>query len=238
MKLNFKRKNVLITGVTSGIGKSLADYYFKNGANVIGTSTKKKLKKKNFQIHKVDFFNELEKKNFIKYISKLKVDILVNNAGINKIDKIQNINMSDFRKIINLNLEIPTTLSNIVSQNMIKMKSGKIINIASIFGNVSKSMRASYSSSKFGLKGLTRSTALDLAPFNILVNSVSPGFIGTRLTKKILKRKGILKQSKIIPLQRLGKVEEVSQLVLFLSSDYNTYITGQDIIIDGGFTSL
>ena len=110
--------------------------------------------------------------------------------------------------------------------------------VASIFGNVSKSMRASYSSSKFGLKGLTRSTALDLAPFNILVNSVSPGFIGTRLTKKILKKKGILKQSKIIPLKRLGKVEEVSKLVLFLSSDYNTYITGQDIIIDGGFTSL
>ena len=121
---------------------------------------------------------------------------------------------------------------------MIKMKSGKIINIASIFGNVSKSMRASYSSSKFGLKGLTRSTALDLAPFNILANSVSPGFIGTRLTKKILRKKGILKQSKIIPLKRLGKVEEVSKLVLFLSSDYNTYITGQDIIIDGGFTSL
>ncbi len=238
MKLNFKGKNVLITGVTSGIGKSLVDYYLKNGANVIGTSTKKKLKRKNFQIYKVDFFNELEKKIFLKYVSKLKLHILINNAGINKIDKIQNINMSDYRKILNLNLEVPTILTNIVSQNMIKMKSGKIINIASIFGNVSKSMRASYSSSKFGLKGLTRSTALDLAPFNILVNSVSPGFIGTRLTKKILKKKGILKQSKIIPLKRLGKVEEVSKLVLFLSSDYNTYITGQDIIIDGGFTSL
>ena len=97
--------------------------------------------------------------------------------------------MSDFRKILNLNLEIPTILTNVVSRNMIKIKSGKIINIASIFGNVSKSMRASYSSSKFGLKGLTRSTALDLAPFNILANSVSPGFIGTRLTKKILRRK-------------------------------------------------
>jgi len=121
---------------------------------------------------------------------------------------------------------------------MIKNQYGKIINIASIFGSVSKPMRASYSSSKYGLKGLTRSTALDLAPFNILVNSISPGFIGTRLTKNILKKQGIIKQSKIIPLKRLGKVEEISKLVLFLSSDYNTYITGQDIIIDGGFTSL
>ncbi len=120
---------------------------------------------------------------------------------------------------------------------MIKKKEGKIINISSIFGSVSKSQRSSYSSSKFGLIGLTKSSSLDLAKYNIMVNSVSPGFIKTKLTKKILKEKGIKKISKIIPMNRLGNVKEISNLVNFLSSKYNTYITGQNIIIDGGFTS-
>ena len=113
----------------------------------------------------------------------------------------------------------------------------EIINISSIFGSVSKSERSAYSSSKFGLIGFTKSTSLDLAKYNILVNSVSPGFIDTKLTRKILKKKGINIMSKKIPLKRLGNVNEISSLVNFLSSKYNTYITGQNMIIDGGFTS-
>ena len=120
---------------------------------------------------------------------------------------------------------------------MIKKKSGKIINISSIFGSVSKSQRSAYSSSKFGLIGFTKSTSLDLAKYNILVNSVSPGFIDTKLTRKILKKKGINKMSRKIPLNRLGNVKEISSLINFLSSKYNTYITGQNMIIDGGFTT-
>ena len=120
---------------------------------------------------------------------------------------------------------------------MIRKKSGKIINISSIFGSVSKSMRSSYSSSKFGIRGLTKSTALDLASKNILVNSISPGFVETKLTKRILKKNGIIKIKKQIPIKRLGKVSEIAYLTLFLASNYNTYITGQDILIDGGFTS-
>ena len=163
---------------------------------------------------------------------------LTNNKNIfNKIEKINNLKINNYNDILFVNLKVPAILTKIISKNMIKKKEGKIINISSIFGSVSKSQRSSYSSSKFGLIGLTKSSSLDLAKYNIMVNSVSPGFIKTKLTKKILKEKGIKKISKIIPMNRLGNVKEISNLVNFLSSKYNTYITGQNIIIDGGFTS-
>ena len=110
-------------------------------------------------------------------------------------------------------------------------------NIASIFSVVSKEKRASYSTTKWGLIGFTKAIALDLAPHNILVNAVSPGFVDTQLTRKILGKKGIKDIKANIPQKRLAKIEEIANTLLFLVSDYNTYITGQNIIIDGGFTS-
>ncbi len=237
MKFNFKGKNILVTGASNGIGMSIAKEFYKLGGNIIGTSTNKKDKKKRYEIFKVNFFKKEETNNFIKYIEKKKIDILINNAGINKISNIEKLNIKNFKEIIYINLEIPALISSIVSRNMIKKKSGKIINISSIFGSVSRSMRSSYSSSKFGLRGLTKSSALDLAGKNILVNSISPGFVETKLTRTILKKSGIAKIKKEIPVNRLGKVSEIAYLTLFLASDYNTYITGQDILIDGGFTS-
>ncbi len=237
MKFNFKGKNILVTGVSNGIGMSIAKEFYRLGGNIIGTSTNKKGKKKRYEIFRVNFFKKEETNNFIKYIEKKKIDILINNAGINKISNIEKLNIKNFKEIIYINLEIPALISSIVSRNMIKKKSGKIINISSIFGSVSRSMRSSYSSSKFGIRGLTKSSALDLASKNILVNSISPGFVETKLTRTILKKSGIAKIKKEIPVNRLGKVSEIAYLTLFLASDYNTYITGQDILIDGGFTS-
>ena len=120
---------------------------------------------------------------------------------------------------------------------MIKKRSGKIINISSIFGIVGKSGRSLYSATKFGLVGLTKSTALDLAKYNILVNSVSPGIINAGLTKKILNSKEAKKIKKEIPLNKLGEALDVSHLVCFLCSSFNNYITGQNFVIDGGYTS-
>ena len=113
---------------------------------------------------------------------------------------------------------------------------GRIINISSIFGKVSKKYRASYSASKFAIDGITAALAAEVAEYNILVNTVSPGFFETQLTKSILGIKGMREVSSILPIKRLGKPEELSNLILWLSSEYNTYISGQNIIIDGGFT--
>ena len=115
---------------------------------------------------------------------------------------------------------------------------GKIINIASIFGVISKEKRAAYSSTKWGLIGFTKAVALELAPFNIQVNAVSPGFVDTDLTRKILGLENMKQLEETIPQGRLANPDEIANVVLFLCSSQNTYITGQNIVVDGGFTSV
>jgi len=120
---------------------------------------------------------------------------------------------------------------------MKKQGSGKIVNIASIFSVVSKTKRAAYATSKWGLVGFTKSVALDLVSDNILVNVVSPGFVDTELTRRILAKDELNKIVSTIPMKRMANADEIAKIVLFLSSDQNSYITGQNIIVDGGFTS-
>ena len=117
----------------------------------------------------------------------------------------------------------------------VNMSSGKIVNISSIWGVKSKKYRSLYSTVKTGIIGMTKSTSIEMAP-NILVNSVSPGFTNTELTKESLTKEESNEISKQIPLNRFAETNEIANLVIFLCSDLNTYITGQNIIIDGGFT--
>jgi 3-oxoacyl-[acyl-carrier protein] reductase len=242
MKIDFKKKYVLITGGSRGIGNSLANAFFLSGANVISTSTKpfkiKNIKTKNQWINfVVDFNNDDSISEFTKNLKMFKkIDILVNNAGINKINEINRINNNDWDEINRINLRAPYLMTKLVSKIMIKQKKGYIVNISSIFGVISKEKRAAYSASKSGLIGLTKASSIDLAKYNILVNSVSPGFVETELTKKILSIKDIVLLKNNVPLKRFAKKEEITNLIFFLCSKYNTYITGQNIIIDGGFT--
>ena len=238
MKIDFKNSNVIITGATRGIGKAIADKFVKLGANIIGTSTKKNFKKKKIKIYKVNFLKQDEVSEFLNVIRKLnKIDILINNVGINKIDFIQNLKNQNIDNLININLITAIKISSLVSKKMISKRKGKILNISSIFGVIGKEKRSIYSATKSGLNGFTKSVSLDLAKYNIQVNSISPGFVATDLTKKILGTKGIKKIKKNIPLKRLASKEEISNLAIFLSSNYSNYITGQNIIIDGGYTS-
>ncbi len=244
MKENsFKNQVVIVTGGTRGIGLDIAKQFYKMGASVYRTSrsNKKIIKgtnKKNFiKTLKVDFLKNQELSEFIKELNLMsRVDVLINNAGINIISNIEEIAHNDWEKINHINLKIPFMLSRIVIPKMKKNKYGRIINISSIFSEKSKEKRASYSSSKAGLNGLTRASAIEVAKYNILINSISPGFVKTQLTKKILTAKEINLLEKQLPIKRFAEVRDISKLVVYLSGKDNTYLTGQNVIIDGGFS--
>ena len=241
MKLDFKNKIVLITGGEGGLGKSICSKFLQLGAKVIVTTTKKELvnKKTSKKIYMhLNYNNKNSVQNFLNNLRKIKkIDILINNAGINRLSYINEIDEKYLEEIYGVNLKGPIIMTKQISKIMIKNRSGKIVNISSIFGVVGKSGRSLYSATKFGLIGLTKSSALDLAKYNILVNSVAPGVINAGLTKKILKSKELKKIKDEIPLNRLGEPLAVSYLVCFLCSNLNTYITGQNFVIDGGYTS-
>lgn len=246
MKTEFLNKTVLVTGGTRGIGAAIVKRFYDLNAKVLTTGTDKQLLEKlnetsgsRIKYLHLDFTSIKSIKGFLlRLVKHNQIDVLVNNAGVNKIDSIDNISEEDWDQINNVNLRGPFQITKAVAKIMKKNQQGRIVNISSIFGVVSKAMRASYSTTKWGLVGFTKAVAVDLAPHNILVNAVSPGFIDTELTRKILGNDGIKEVLESIPQQRLASAEEVAKLVIFLSSNQNSYITGQNIIIDGGFTSV
>ena len=233
MRINFRGKTALITGASDGIGKTIFNDFKKLGAKVIGTCNQKKTK----GLIQVDFNDTRSVKKFLEKINKYKkIDILINNAGTNILNPVNKLIEDDIYKLIKINTIGPTLITKVISKKMIKNQYGRIINMCSIFGEITKEKRVLYNITKFGLNGLTKGSAIDLAKSQILVNSISPGFVSTKLTKKILGKK-INTLKKEIPLKRLASSDEISKIVLFLASDLNTYLTGQNIIVDGGFTS-
>ena len=137
-----------------------------------------------------------------------------------------------------MNLKAPFAIMREISRKMKKNQYGRIVNISSIFGVISKAKRSIYTTTKFGLRGLTVTAAIELAPYKVLVNSVSPGFVLTELTKRMLSEEEIKALSGQVPLGRFAEVDEISRIVLFLASSLNTYLTGQNIVVDGGFISV
>ena len=247
VSLNFYGKKILVTGGTRGIGKAIATQFLVNGGDVTITGTKfideSKLKKdwgfENINFKRVDFLQNESVNKFIDWINnQKKIDILVNNAGINKVDLNVDSKTSDFNNLIDVNLKGPYLFCREVSSLMKKNKYGRIVNISSIWGSITRPGRSLYSTSKFGLVGLTKTLAVELAAHGILVNAVAPGFTMTELTKKTNSKKEIEDLKNIIPIKRLAEPIEIARLILFITSDMNTYLTGQNIIIDGGYTNI
>lgn len=248
MKIGFENKTVLVTGATRGIGKQIAQDFAMQGAKLILTGTKKdqinKLNKsaqkdkKNIKYYCVDFSERESLERFLAEIHKnFKIDVCVNNAGINFLNYVDQTKAEDWDKMMDVNLRAPYMLIREVSKSMKKNKYGRIINISSIFGVVSREKRSIYTTTKYGIIGMTKTCALELAKYNVLVNALSPGFVGTDLTKKNLTKMEKILLEKQIPMKRFCSPEEISRTVLFLASDLNTYLTGQNIIVDGGFVS-
>lgn len=227
------KKKVLVTGGTRGIGKSIFELFKKNGYDVYITGTSLP-KIPNEEYYQVDFSNSESFEKFIFDISSKKFDILINNVGTNIIKNQSDVSIVEWSKMIDVNLKSIYFISQSILKNM--PSGGKIINISSIFGVVSKELRSLYSTTKFGINGLTKSLSLEYAHKNILINSISPGFTNTELTSKSLTEEQSSELKKQVPLNRFAEPNEIAELVFFLSSEKNSYITGQNIIIDGGFT--
>lgn len=242
MQIDFTSKTAIVTGGSRGIGKKIAEMLLKLNCKVIITSRGKKPKWTNEYPNcfheKLDFLDEKYTKKFLKKISSLSaVNILINNAGMHKPEPVYDINEENWTNILKVNLNGPMLITREVASKMKGLKDGKIVNISSIAGIVSKPDSSAYSASKSGLIGFTRACALDLAPYNILVNAICPGPTSTDMVKNILSEKEKKAIREKIPLKRFAKVEEIANFAVFLCSNNNSYVTGQTIVIDGGATS-
>ena len=215
-------KTALITGSTGGIGKYLVSS-LKEDVTVVSPTRKE-----------LDLSSNSSINNYISSLD-IPIDIIVNCAGIHKAGNCEDLTEYDFQNVLQINLIAPFQIISGLAKGMKERKYGRILNISSIWSVIAKENRSSYSASKSGLDGLTRTLALELAPFNILVNSIAPGYVDTKMIQLYNSEKELEKIKKIIPLGRFAKPSEIGDLVKFLCSEKNSYITGQVIPIDGGY---
>ncbi len=215
-------KTALITGSTGEIGKYLVSS-LKEDVNVVSPTRKE-----------LDLSSNSSINNYISSLD-IPIDIIVNCAGIHKAGNCEDLTEYDFQNILQINLIAPFQIISGLVKGMKERKYGRIVNISSIWSIVSKEKRSIYSASKSGLDGLTRTLALELAPFNILVNSIAPGYVDTKMIQLYNSEKELEKIKKIIPLCRFAKPNEIGELAKFMCSEKNSYITGQIIAIDGGY---
>ena len=171
------------------------------------------------------------------YLSKLneQIDIIINNAGILQVGPCTELSTNDFQNILQVNLIAPFRIISSLATGMKHRKFGRIVNISSIWGTISKEGRSIYSASKAGLDGLTKSLAIELAPYNILVNAVAPGYVNTSLISQNNTKEELKNIKKTIPLKRFAEPSDIAELVRFLCSERNSYITGHILPIDGGY---
>ncbi|MBI4982981.1 MAG: 3-oxoacyl-[acyl-carrier-protein] reductase [Candidatus Omnitrophica bacterium] len=243
--MKLKDKVALITGGARGIGKSIALMFAKEGADIVigdvnleeAEKTCKEIealgrKTLALQLDVTDLAKVEEVVN--KILDKFtKVDILVNNAGITKDNLLLRMNPDQWDAVLNVNLKGAFNCIKAVTKPMMKQRSGKIINIASIIGIIGNPGQANYAAAKAGMIALTKTVAKEFASRNITANAVAPGFIQTEMTAKL--PEDVKNQMKAaIPLARFGGPDDVANTCLFLASEDSSYITGQTIVVDGG----
>jgi 3-oxoacyl-[acyl-carrier protein] reductase len=247
--MRLKDKVALVTGGARGIGRAIALLFAQEGADVVIWDVNEQesgktrgdieaLGRKSLALQ-VDVTNYKQVEESVnKILDKFaKVDILVNNAGITRDGLLLRMNEADWDAVLNVNLKGPFNCTKAVSKVMIKQRSGKIVNIASIIGIIGNAGQANYAASKGGIIALTKTAARELAARNINVNAVAPGFIQTEMTAKLSEDIREKMQAQI-PLGKLGEPIDVAQACLFLVSSDADYITGQTIVVDGGMVMV
>ena len=250
-KFEVKNKTALVTGAGKGIGKASAIALAEAGADLIILSrtisdlnaVKReiiKLKRKS-KIFECDVSNYEEIYKIFNQISKL--DILVNNAGTNRPENFSKVKTKDMNYVVDLNIKAAFNVAQLATKVMLKTKKrkalgGSIINMSSQLGKVGAPNRSVYNMTKFGIEGLTKGMAIDLAKNNIRVNSICPTFVETPLVKKFFKDKQF-KKAMIdnIPLGRLATESDIATAVVYLASNASSMLTGSSLVIDGGWTA-
>ena len=248
---NLKNKTALVTGAGKGLGRDCAIALAEAGANLIIISrTKKDLDEVSKKIKKFkskcksyvcDITNYDEIKTIIN--KQIKIDILINNAGNNIPEHFTKVKTKNMEYLVKINTIATFNIAQMCALKMIKSKNrkkigGSIVNMSSQMGHVGGPIRSVYNMNKWGLEGLTKGMAIDLAKYNIRVNTVCPTFVVTPMTKKFLKNKKFKRETlSNIPLGRFAELSEISSSVVFLASDAASMITGTSLLVDGGWTA-
>ena len=237
-----ENKKIIVTGASGGIGNSIVEKLYNNGANILATGTREeklnelKQKFKNIKTLKFDISDHNKIEEFLNTATEDlggSLDCIVNNAGITKDNLTIRMSMEEWTKVIDINLTSTFLMSKFAIKKMLKNKSGKIINITSVVGHTGNIGQANYTASKAGIVAMSKSLAIEYAKKNININCISPGFISTAMTDKIDDK---FKETIIskIPANRLGKPEDIANAVLFLASNNSDYINGETLHVNGG----
>lgn len=248
MLLDYSGKVALVTGATRGIGKAIAETLWESGAEVYLTGTKQEeidrlnadikaqgIERKHYLC--VDMGNESSLIRFIKQLNDIpRIDICVNNAGINIVRDFTEVTFEEFMKVQRINVFGPRNILSVVVPKMKANKYGRIVNIASIWSVINRPGRSSYGISKNAIHGLTKALSIELAEYGIMVNSVSPGFTMTELTVSTNTPEQLVELGNKVAARRLADPQEQANVVAFLCSEQNSYMTGQNLVVDGGYT--
>ncbi len=248
--IDFAGQTVLVTGGTRGIGAAIAtEFELAGAARVILTGrSAEAVAGLNEEVERTgrsavtyvhaDFSDADSTARFLGYLGELeRIDVCVNNAGVNRIVPVEDIDAETFDWIWSVNTRAPMLVMSAVAPIMRRQAYGRIVNIASIWATVTKAGRAMYTSSKFAVVGMTKAAAVELAPWGVLANAVSPGFTRTELTASTLSPSEMEALAALVPMGRFAEPQEIARVVLFLGSGFNTYLTGQNVTVDGGYVS-
>jgi 3-oxoacyl-[acyl-carrier protein] reductase len=219
-------RRALVTGGSRGIGKAIAQRLTVDGIEVLAPSREE-----------LDLSDDSSVERYAVGLNQ-PIDILVNNAGVNQLASIDELDDALIAETIAVNILGPLRLCRVLAPPMCERGWGRIVNIGSVFGSVSKPRRVVYTTTKSGLHGMTKALAVELAPYGVLVNAVAPGFVDTDLTHQNNSPADIQRLLEGVPLGRLVDTREIAATVAFLCSDDSSAITGQLLAVDGGFTCL